>query len=75
MQGNGVGAKPKPVLCAGQGCAQARQCMRYRIRMSAADWVSWDIERQRAESSDRLRQVFGGPCPGYVEAPFVRNRK
>lgn len=65
MQGTGEGAKPKLVLCAGQGCEQRKTCMRWRIRVASATWESRDIERRH----------FEGPCPVYVQIEFNRTRR
>ena len=42
--------------CAGQGCKDREECVRYRRHMAPNQvWASWDIERQARE----------GDCPAF----------
>lgn len=64
-QGNGE-IKPRPVLCAGQGCNERRNCLRYRMRYASATWASYDLEHQARD------EEF---CPAKEYVSPVRFRK
>lgn len=56
---------PRLVQCAGQDCAERRSCIRYRTRVGAARWASFDIDRRK----------FKGPCPAYQAPAPITFRK
>lgn len=80
MQGNGAGAKPRPVLCAGQGCNAAGRCERFVIRAQAAAYASYDIERlqaieraeQHGDTGDKVRARL---CPAFLEVRIAIHRR
>lgn len=78
MQGNGEGAKPALVLCAGQACPAQNRCARWRTRRHGAAYASFDIERtnavEAAKAGDTAEKVRAQLCPAFVQVTFVRSR-